>query len=101
MTCGCSEAINNTCLAFIDPGDEVIIFTPAFVSYQNTVLLCEGIPVEIPLKSRNGFQIDIEEVKNKITDKTKMIIINNPNNPTGAVYSKRNIKKIVSNCSRK
>ena len=88
MTCGCSEAINNTCLAFIDPGDEVIIFTPAFVSYQNTVLLCEGIPVEIPLKSRNGFQIDIEEVKNKITDKTKMIIINNPNNPTGAVYQK-------------
>ena len=94
MTCGCSEAINNTCLAFIDPGDEVIVFTPAFVSYQNTVLLCEGIPVEIPLKSRNGFQIDIEEVKNKITDKTKMIIINNPNNPTGAVYQKETLKKL-------
>ena len=54
MTCGCSEAINNTCQAFIDEGDEVIIFTPAFVSYQNTVLLCKGIPVEIPLKPSNG-----------------------------------------------
>ena len=69
MTCGCSEAINNTCQAFIDEGDEVIIFTPAFVSYQNTVLLCKGIPVEIPLKPSNGFQIDLDEVKNKITDK--------------------------------
>ena len=70
MTCGCSEAINNACLAFIEPGDEVIIFTPAFVSYQNTVLLCEGIPVEIPLKASNEFQIDIEELKSKITNKT-------------------------------
>ena len=63
MTCGCSEAINNVCQAFINKDDEVIIFTPAFVSYQNTVLLCKGIPVEIPLKLSLGFQIDIEEVK--------------------------------------
>jgi len=94
MTCGCSEAINNACLAFIEPGDEVIIFTPAFVSYQNTVLLCEGIPVEIPLKLSLGFQIDIEEVKNKITKKTKMIILNNPNNPTGAVYQKETLEQL-------
>ena len=94
MTCGCSEAINNACLAFIEPGDEVIIFTPAFVSYQNTVLLCKGIPVEIPLKSRNGFQIDIEELKSKITNKTKMMIINNPSNPTGAVYQKEILEKV-------
>ena len=94
MTCGCSEAINNACLAFIEPGDEVIIFTPAFVSYQNTVLLCEGIPVEIPLKVSNEFQIDIEELKSKITNKTKMMIINNPSNPTGAVYQKETLEKV-------
>lgn len=94
MTCGCSEAINNACLAFIEPGDEVIIFTPAFVSYQNTVLLCEGIPVEISLKASNGFQIDIEELKSKITNKTKMMIINNPSNPTGAVYQKETLEKV-------
>ena len=94
MTCGCSEAINNTCLAFIEPGDEVIIFTPAFVSYQNTVLLCEGIPVEIPLKASNGFQIDIDELKSKITSRTKMMIINNPSNPTGAVYQKETLEKV-------
>lgn len=93
MTCGCSEAINNACLAFIEPGDEVIIFTPAFVSYQNTVLLCEGIPVEIPLKASDEFQIDIEELKSKITNKTKMMIINNPSNPTGAVYQKETLEK--------
>ena len=94
MTCGCSEAINNACLAFIEPGDEVIIFTPAFVSYQNIVLLCEGIPVEIPLKASNEFQIDIEELKSKITNKTKMMIINNPSNPTGAVYQKETLEKV-------
>lgn len=94
MTCGCSEAINNACFAFIEPGDEVIIFTPAFVSYQNTVLLCEGIPVEIPLKASNEFQIDIEELKSKITNKTKMMIINNPSNPTGAVYQKEILEKV-------
>ena len=94
MTCGCSEAINNACLAFIEPGDEVIIFTPAFVSYQNTILLCEGIPVEISLKASNGFQIDIEELKSKITNKTKMMIINNPSNPTGAVYQKETLEKV-------
>lgn len=94
MTCGCSEAINNACLAFIEPGDEVIIFTPAFVSYQNTVLLCEGIPVEIPLKASNEFQIDIEKLKSKITNKTKMMIINNPSNPTGAVYQKETLEKV-------
>ena len=94
MTCGCSEAINNACLSFIDPGDEVIIFTPAFVSYQNTVLLCEGIPVEISLKASNGFQIDIDELKSKITSRTKMMIINNPSNPTGAVYQKETLEKV-------
>ncbi len=71
MTCGCSEAINNACLAFIEEGDEVIIFTPAFVSYQNTVLLCKGIPVEIPLKPSNEFQIDIEEVEIKNNKQNK------------------------------
>ena len=94
MTCGCSEAINNVCQAFINKDDEVIIFTPAFVSYQNIVLLCQGIPVEIPLKLSLGFQIDIEEVKNKITKKTKMIILNNPNNPTGAVYQKETLEQL-------
>ena len=72
MTCGCSEAINNVCQAFINKDDEVIIFTPAFVSYQNTVLLCQGIPVEIPLKLSLGFQIDIEEDDVQQTDKIRL-----------------------------
>lgn len=94
ITCGCSEAINNVCNTFINPGDEVIIFTPAFVSYQNTVLLCQGIPIEIPLKVENGFQIEIAELEKHITTKTKMIIINNPNNPTGAIYQKETLAKV-------
>ena len=93
MTCGCSEAINNTCQAFIDEGDEVIIFSNlstdkiakkgVFMSFQS--------PVEIPGISTTNF---LKYAKNKITDKTKMIIINNPNNPTGAVYQKETLEKV-------
>ena len=87
VTSSGAEAINNALLSFIDPGDEVILFTPAFVSYENMVYMCGGKAVDIPLKLESGFQIDLNEVEESITGKTKMIVINNPCNPTGAVYS--------------
>jgi aspartate/methionine/tyrosine aminotransferase len=86
VTSSGAEAINNALMAFIDPGDEVILFTPAFVSYENMVYMCGGKAAAIPLKLENGFNIDLEEVEANITGKTKMIVINNPCNPTGAVY---------------
>ncbi len=88
VTSSGAEAINNALLSFIDPGDEVILFTPAFVSYENMVYMCGGKAVDIPLKLESGFQIDLDEVEQSITCKTKMIVINNPCNPTGAVYSR-------------
>ena len=88
ITCGGAEAINNAILSVVDEGDEVILFTPAFVSYENLVRLCGGIVVDIPLKKEDHFQINIENVKRSVTEKTKLIIINNPCNPTGVVYSK-------------
>lgn len=88
VTCGGAEAINNAIISVVDKGDEVIIFTPAFVSYENLVRFCGGTVIDIPLKKEDSFQINIDEVKKKITEKTKLIILNNPNNPTGAVYSK-------------
>lgn len=88
VTCGGAEAINHALLGTIDPGDEVILFSPAFVSYENLVRLCGGIVVDIPLRRENGFQIDLAEAEAHITERTKMIVINNPCNPTGVVYSR-------------
>lgn len=87
VTSSGAEAINNAILSVVDPGDEVILFTPAFVNYENLVHLCGATVIDIPLKKENDFQIDVAEVKGKITGKTKMIIINNPCNPTGVVYT--------------
>ncbi len=96
VTCGGAEAINHALLATINPGDEVIIFSPSFVNYENLVRLCGGIVVSVPLKAENQFQIDLSETKSHLTDKTKMIILNNPCNPTGAVYTYDTLQGLAS-----
>ncbi len=85
ITVGVSEALYLAMTALLDPGDEVIIPTPCFVSYQAEVLLAGGVPVEIPSKFKDNFQLDPDEVRAAITPRTKMIFIGYPNNPTGAV----------------
>lgn len=95
ITSSGAEAINNAILAFVDAGDEVIIFTPAFVSYKNLVKFCGGVFVDLPLKKEDGFQIDPAALEAAVTEKTKMIILNNPNNPTGAVYTKESLAAVA------
>lgn len=94
VTSGAAEAINNALLSFINPGDEVIVFTPAFITYKNIINMCEAEFIEIPLKIENNFQIDMKAVKEKTTDKTKALILNNPCNPTGAVYKKELLEEL-------
>lgn len=94
ITCGCAEALNNIFLSVINPGDEVILFTPAFVSYGNLTRLCGGIPVELALTQENAFQIDITQLRSAITPRTRMIVLNNPNNPTGAVYTEEILAQV-------
>jgi aminotransferase len=72
-------------VALLDPGDEVIIPTPCFVSYQAEVILAGGVPIEIPSKLENNFQLDPDQVRAAITPRTKAILIGYPNNPTGGV----------------
>ncbi|MBQ7534007.1 MAG: pyridoxal phosphate-dependent aminotransferase [Stomatobaculum sp.] len=95
VTCGGAEALNNAILAFVGTGDEVIIPTPAFVSYKNLTKLAGGVPVLIPLDPEKGFQPDPDEIERCITPRTKMLVLNNPNNPTGAVYSREALGKIA------
>lgn len=87
VTVGVSEALYLACTAILNPGDEVIIPTPCFVSYQAEVLLAGGIPVEVPSRYENQFALDPTDILNAITPRTKAILIGYPNNPTGAIAS--------------
>lgn len=95
VTSSGAEAINNALMAVLDEGDEVIIFTPAFMNYANVARLCGAIPVEIPLRKENGYQIDFDELQSKITDRTKLIVLNDPGNPSGVVCSREVLEKLA------
>ncbi len=84
-TVGVSEALYLTFTAILEQGDEVIIPTPCFVSYQAEVILAGGVPVEIPARIENNFTVDPQDIRKAITPRTKVIFIGYPSNPTGAV----------------
>ena len=94
-TVGVSEALYLTMTAILDPGDEVIIPTPCFVSYQPEVIMAGGVPVEIPSKLENSFQLDPDEVRAAITPRTKAIFIGYPSNPTGAVAEREVLMQVA------
>lgn len=89
VSTGAKQALNNAVLTVCNPGDEVIIPTPCWVSYVEIVKLAEAVPVLV--KTANNFQLDIAAIEKSITPKTKAVIINTPNNPTGAVYTKESL----------
>ena len=89
------QAIFLTCLAYIDPGDEVILPDPSWVSYEACVRLAGGVPVYIPTRFEDGFVVDPALIEQAITPRTRMIILNTPTNPTGAVIPKDTLKQIA------
>lgn len=94
-TVGALHGMYLTLQVLLDPDDEVIIHEPYFSPYKDQVLFAGGTPVFIPTYEEDGFQINIDVLKAAITDKTKAIIINSPNNPTGAVFSSETFKAIA------
>ena len=93
--CGGKQIIFNAMMATLDPGDEVIIPAPYWVSYPDIVRLFEGRPVFIDCPVDNGFKLQANDLEAAITDKTKWIIMNSPSNPTGAGYSRDDIKALT------
>jgi len=91
---GCKQALLYSMMAVIEPGDEVLLLAPAWPSYDGMVKLLGGVPIHVPVR-RPDYHPDIEALRNAVTSKTKAIIINSPNNPTGAVYTPKEIKQIV------
>lgn len=92
---GAKQALSNVILSTVNPGDEVLIPTPAWVSYIEMVKLAEGIPVTIESPMNQGFKLTPEQLKEAITHKTRMIILCSPSNPTGAVYSEEELQRLV------
>ena len=95
VTVGGSEAIDISLRGIIDPGDEVLIVEPCFVCYAPLVELAGGIPVTVPTKIENNFKLTVQDLEGKITDKTKMLILPFPNNPTGAIMTKSDLEPIA------
>ncbi|MCI8805715.1 MAG: aminotransferase class I/II-fold pyridoxal phosphate-dependent enzyme [Clostridiales bacterium] len=95
VTVGASEGIDIALRAIIDQGDEVLLPEPSFVSYKPCIIMAGGTPVVITTKVENNFRLTPEEILEKITDKTKALILPYPNNPTGAIMEREDLEKIA------
>ena len=101
VTVGGSEAIDLAIRATVNPGDEVLVPQPSFVSYVPCVMLAYGKPVIIELKEENQFRLTAEELLEHITDKTKLLVLPFPNNPTGAIMEREDLEAIAKVCMEK
>ena len=94
VSTGAKQSIANVIEAMINPGDEVILLAPFWVSYSAMIEICGGIPVIIKSDITSNFKVTASKIKDNITSKTKMIIVNSPNNPSGSVYNENELRQI-------
>ena len=97
ITPGCKQALLYAMMTCLEPGDEVILLAPAWPSYDGMLRLIGAIPIHVPV-NRDNYHPDLDAVKNAITSKTKALLINSPNNPTGAVYLPDEVKALTEIC---
>ena len=95
VSAGAKQAILNAVLSICDPGDEIILPTPCWVSYEEIVKLAGGVPVTVPCRAEEGFDLDLDAIRRAVTSRTKGIILCTPNNPTGAVYCKEELCRLA------
>jgi aminotransferase len=95
VTTGVSEAIDLAVRAIVDPGDEVLVVEPSYVSYRPCVIMAGGMPVSVSASVDNDFKVTREDLESKITDRTTAIIMNYPNNPTGAIMPRKDLEEIA------
>ncbi len=98
VTVGGSEAIDLAFRAMLNPGDEVLIPEPCYVSYTPCAILTDAVPVPIPLKEENEFRLTAAEVEEHITDRTRILVLPFPNNPTGAVMRREDLEAVAKVC---
>lgn len=93
---GCKQVIHNAFAATLDPGDEVVVFTPCWVSYMDIIEFCGGVPIVVPTYPESGFLPDAAALRAAIGPRTKWVLLNSPNNPTGAVYPAALLRDIAA-----
>src|SRR5512139_1549432 len=96
ITVGVSEALDLALRALINPGDEVIYHEPCYVSYRATILFASGVPVEVETRAENGFRLTRAMLEAKLTPRTKVLMLNFPNNPTGAIMGRADLEDIAA-----
>ena len=92
VTPGANIAIFYAISCIVDPGEEIIVPDPGFPTYFSTIKMCDAVPIRVPLLESNNFRMNPKDIENSITEKTKMIIINSPQNPTGSVMTEEEIR---------
>lgn len=95
VTVGGSEAIDVGLRCMLDPGDEVIIPQPSYVSYLPCTVMADGVPVTVPLKYENEFKLTVEDLEEYTTPKTKILIMPFPNNPTGSIMTREDLEPVA------
>ncbi|MBP8959705.1 MAG: pyridoxal phosphate-dependent aminotransferase [Bacteroidales bacterium] len=95
VSAGGKHSLINVILSLVNPGDEVIIIAPYWVSYYDQVIIAQGKPVVIETTIENDFKVQPQQIENAITEKTKLIIFNSPSNPTGIVYDRKELERIA------
>ena len=96
VSCGAKHTLYNIVMALVNPGDEVLIPSPYWVSYPEQVRLLGGMPVAVPTRESTGFDLDPAELRRAVTPRTKLIILDSPGNPTGAVFSRQALAEVAA-----
>ena len=96
VSVGAKHTLYNICAVLLDPGDEAIVPSPYWVSYTEQIKLCDAQPVIVPTDPARGFQLDLEALRQAVTPRTKLLLLNTPNNPTGTVYDKRDLERVAA-----
>ena len=96
VTAGANEAVFAAMLALVEPGDDVLIPCPCWPTYFSCVHMAGGTPIPVPVDIVNGLQFDIDLLREKMNPRTKMIVLNSPNNPSGAVYPKETLMQVAA-----
>ncbi len=96
VTIGASEAIEVALITLLNEGDEVIVVSPSYLSYEPIVKMCGGVVVNVETKEEDGFKLTKEALQSKLSDKTRLVLLNYPNNPTGAIMTQEELEEVAS-----
>ncbi|MFQ3587558.1 MAG: pyridoxal phosphate-dependent aminotransferase [Fimbriimonadaceae bacterium] len=96
VSCGAKHSVYNTMMVLLEPGDEVLLIAPYWMTYADQIRLAGGVPVVVPTRAEAGFVPTVDALREKITSKTRAIVVNSPSNPTGAVLGRETLKQIAA-----